>query len=491
MIRSRRVWIVLIILAAIFIAMSIVAESLYFSDFEYHFRTAMFNKKLAAKEKIMDDCLNNMKPILANAIHHGSSSEVDLFSLAEENKITVLEYIDNKLIYWSDNDFDVPRIFDDSLYSKPLIFMQNGWFLTEHIKAGNEKIVGLLRVYTEYAFENNIIRNGFDEDFGVPGKVGFTTDKDESEYHIYNKEGRYLFSLFFPEATEDTYFILIPLFLWGCSFVLLLIISLGMARILASTLNSRVSVVIILLFYSLLYFIVLYTGKPSVLMKTEFFSPYVFSVGPIIPSLGHFMLTGILAICFAYIFYLHFPLYSKGRNSLQRYLQLTFQLFFAALMIGGCNVVFEQLFLNSNINFETYKILNINWFSIAGFSSALLFLMVPVIFLFKIFSNARSNSQGLVILSILTSSIGLIAVNFRHRESLLPLIFFYFLLTGTVWIIVNRKSGMFNMITVVSLIFGVFFLYLITIFSERKTNENLKIQAVTFSTENDPKQSFS
>src|SRR5512133_3045401 len=98
MIRSRRGWIILIILTVIFIVLAILAESLYFSDFEYRFSTAMFNKRLAAKEKIMDDCLNNMKPILVNAIHHGSSSEVNLFSLAEENKITVLEYIDNKLI---------------------------------------------------------------------------------------------------------------------------------------------------------------------------------------------------------------------------------------------------------------------------------------------------------------------------------------------------------------------------------------------------------
>jgi hypothetical protein len=125
--------------------MAIAAESVYFSDFEYRFRTRMFNKTLSAKEKIMEDCLNAMKPILASEDHHGSVSENNLFSIAEQNKITILEYIDNKLVYWSDNGFDVPLSLVDTLYNKPLVFLQNGWFIPKTIQAGNEKIVGLLR----------------------------------------------------------------------------------------------------------------------------------------------------------------------------------------------------------------------------------------------------------------------------------------------------------------------------------------------------------
>ena len=42
------------------------------------------------------------------------------------------------------------------------------------------------------------------------------------------------------------------------------------------------------------------------------------------------------------------------------------------------------------------------------------------------------------------------------------------------------------MTVIFSLIFGFYSLYFITILSEEKTTENLKIQAVSFSTENDP-----
>ena len=42
------------------------------------------------------------------------------------------------------------------------------------------------------------------------------------------------------------------------------------------------------------------------------------------------------------------------------------------------------------------------------------------------------------------------------------------------------------MTVILSLISGVYFLWFITILSEEKTTENIKIQAVSFSTENDP-----
>jgi len=447
----------------------------------------MFNKTLTAKEQIMENCLNNMKPILGSDVHHGSISENDLFSIAEDNKITILEYIDKKLIYWSDNDFDVPLIYNESIYSKPFVFIQNGWFLVKTIEARNERIVGLLRIYNEYGFENSIIKSGFEEDFKVPGKVGFSLDENDSEFKIYAKEGGFLFSLNFPEDTEDTNFILIPVFLWMIAFILFLIISIDLAGFISSKGYRLISLGFILLLYSLFYFLILYSGKPSVLQKTELFSTVNFFFNSVIPSLGHMVLISILAFCFSYVFYVHFPLVGKNNgNELKDFLYLTLLLLPAALLIAVCNRVFIQLFLNSNINFETYKILQINGLSIAGFLSAVLFLMVPVFFLFKIFQSARSFNNSVAILSVIASSVAILAINQDQGDKVVIMVSFYFLLTGSIWIFVRRKTGLFNISAVLSLIFSIYFLYQITVLSEEKINEKLKIQAVTYSTENDP-----
>ena len=57
----------------------------------------------------------------------------NLFSVIE-NQGTLLEYNDNKLVHWSDNSFEVNKVYDNSQFSKPLVFIQNGWFLTKNGK---------------------------------------------------------------------------------------------------------------------------------------------------------------------------------------------------------------------------------------------------------------------------------------------------------------------------------------------------------------------
>src|SRR5665647_769632 len=160
--------ILLSILIIVLVLLALAAESVYFSDSEYHLRTRMFNKTLVLKETVMEECLNEIKPVLSNINHAGSISETDLFSKAKKNKISLLEYVDKKLIYWSDNEFDVPSDYIDTLFNKPLIFLQNGWFLTKSIQSRNEKIIALLRLRTEYSFENSFIKSGFEKEFAIP-----------------------------------------------------------------------------------------------------------------------------------------------------------------------------------------------------------------------------------------------------------------------------------------------------------------------------------
>ena len=220
--------------AIVLFALAIVAESVYFSDYEYHFRTKRFNKILHEKEKIMEDCLSGLKPVLARGEPHGSVSENKFFLMAEENEITILEYFDNKLNYWSDNGFDVPKEFDDSLYAQPILFLKNGWFLPQTVRAGNEMIVCLLRVRTDYGFENDIIKSGFEKDFRMPANTGFDIKDDSSEYKVFNNNGALLFSFIFPLVKSNSVFIILQLALWALLFILVIFISLRLTSVLAA-----------------------------------------------------------------------------------------------------------------------------------------------------------------------------------------------------------------------------------------------------------------
>jgi two-component system nitrogen regulation sensor histidine kinase NtrY len=485
--RGNRYRLFLIILTVVVFLLALAAESLFFSDFEYRFRTKMFNKTLMAKEKTLEACLDAMKPIIASKDHHGSDTENNLFTIAEQNEISILEYLDNKLIYWSDNAFYVPQFLNDSLYSKPLIFLQNGWFLPKTIQAGNEKIVGLLRVHTDYSFENDIIKSGFEKDFRMPGNVGFSTDKNASEYHIINTAGDFLFSLSFPEVKEKSYFILIPLCLWAFLFVLIIILSFELFKFLADSGKKQVASGFIILLYSILYLLILFSEKPSVLFLTELFSQYGFSLNSFIPSLGHLMIFSILAACFSYILFIHFQVTEKEKGTSGRdYLLLAILLSFGALLFVGCNKILSELVLNSNINFQTFKVLELSEFSALGFASVVLLLIVPVLFLLKVFKYVGKYSFKSVLLSFFTSLIVPVAFFFRDPATLFPFLIFYIIFTASLWISATRKTGIFNLSVIFSLITGIYSLFVITVLSEDKVTEKLKIQAVTFSTENDP-----
>ena len=485
--RGKHYRIFLAILTVVFIILAYATESVYFSDFEYRFRTKMFNKTLAEKEIIMEDCLNAMKPILAMENHHGSITENNLFSIAEKNRISILEYLDNKLAYYSDNEFDVPVIYIDSLYSKPLVFLQNGWFLTKTVQAGNEKIVGLLRLHTDYSFENNIIKSGFEKEFRIPENVSLNTDKNASEFRIFDKEGLFLFSLTFPKVKATTYFILIPLSFWAGAFVLIILLTLNLVKLLAGRGKNLIAIGFVLFVFSLIYLFILFTGKPPVLFRTDLFSPYLFSLNKFIPSLGHLLILGIISAIFSGFFFRYFPLKERNEGKgLKEYLFLSILLITGALLLSLFHLIFSELISTSNINFETYKVLEMDAFSIIGFGSVFLLLLVPLFYLIKILQYVKLFPPRIIFLAFIPSLCVLALLYFHNWDTFLPLAAFYLVLAISIWIYGKFSIGVFNMTVIFSLIFGLYSLYFITMLSEAKATENLKIQAVSFSTENDP-----
>ena len=485
--KEKRYRLFLVLSTVVLILCALAAESLYFSDFEYNFRTRRFNKILEEKEKILEDCLNGMKPILARGEPHGSFSENNLFSIAEHNEITILEYIDNKLVYWSDNGFEVPSFQDESLFVRPLIFLQNGWFLTKTVEAGNEKISGLLRIRTDYGFENDIVKNGFVKDFRIPGNVGFSTNRDASVYHVHNRAGVFLFSLIFPEVKENTFLILVPLILYAAAFILLFLLTIEFVKILVNKGLNRLAAGSCLLIFFLIYAFVLFTGTPSVLFRTGLFSPYVFTLNTFIPSLGHLVLLSILAAGFSYVFYRYYPLSDLSeRKRGERYIILILWLSTGALLFSLFHNIFTRLIFNSNISFETYKILELSAFSVGGFASVILLMLVPVFFLLKVFQKCNKINSLAVLSSIIFSLAVFVVIYFDDTATLFSIMTFYLVMVISIRITGIRKVGIFNMTVIFSLIFGFYTLFCIIVLSDKRTTENLKIQALSLSTENDP-----
>ena len=486
--KEKRRRLVLVIMAVALGLASVLTQSVFRSNTENSIWTRRVNKILLEKERIMEYCLNDLKLIMGKGEPRGSVRENKIFTIASENEITILQYIDRKLIHWSDNKFDVPVLLqDDSLFSRPFIFLQNGWFLPQTIESGNERIIGLLRVSTNYGFENDIVKNGFGKDFGIPPDVQFSTTASAMGNNVYNSNGEFLFSLVFPATDVNNPYIIIPLILWGAFFLIILALVMEVVRMIASKGKSTAGVIAGFLIFFLLYLLILLLREPLVIFRTELFSPYVFSLNGFIPSLGHMLILSIITGLFAYNFYMYLPLKVADKD---RSVVLSF-VFISLFIIGAfilCIVhsVFGKLVSNSNINFETYKVLDLSLYSAAGYISVIFFLLLPASFVAKAFQSGGKITVSKLIIPVIVS-LGLIAA-IIYREPM-PMAVLAFLWAGMIflgWFSHVRKPGKISLSVIASLILGIYALIMITVYSEKKTNENLKIQALSFSTENDP-----
>ncbi|NLK54131.1 MAG: HAMP domain-containing protein [Bacteroidales bacterium] len=475
------------LLAVFLVLLALAAELVYMGNFEYRFLTRRFNRILWEKENIMGQCLEGMKPILASGVPHGTEVENNLFARAGENGITILEYLGDRLISWSDTDFDAPRVLHDSLYSKPFVFLQNGWFLTGKVEAGPENILGLLRLRSDYSLENDIISNGFEKDFRIPASTGFSFDRNASDYHVYSSDGTFLFSLIYPPEKGRTGFIHIPLFLWGLAFIAILYLVRCLARCYAARGKHGIALLISSGLPLLVYLIVLIAGKPAVLSQTELFSPFRYTMNGFIPSLGHLFLLSILLSMFAFMFFLLLKDSERiKRTGISSWHILTLLLFPGSLMFSLYHEVFTHLVFNSNINFETYKVLNLDLFSLVGFMVIILLFSVPFLYILLVFRSESRPSLSTVCLAALAT---LLPFPLFFGKELLPLLavsVFWLSVVLLLWFFSRRDASRFNRSLVLSLALSVYSLFVIAYYSSEKNKENIKIQLLSYSTENDP-----
>jgi signal transduction histidine kinase len=482
--KNRRL-IILLLLSFVALALAIFAGNLYFSGFEYRLRTARFAKILHEKEKIMDECLKGLRMILARGEAHGSTPVTNLFRLAQENEITILEYLDDKLIYWSDNKFDVPLYLqDDSLFSEPVVFFQNGWFVPRIIRAGNERIMGLLKIRTEFSLENDFIRSGFEEDFRIPGDAELNISREVSPYNIFDSGGRFLFSLVFPREKDNSALIFFPLVLWVIFLIMILVLCTEVMNYFSSRGKNTAGIITCIAIYSSIYIFVLLAKRPVVVFETALFAPRIFHMNRFIPSLGHLMLLSVLAALTVLLLYKNLP---TGRLNREKRTGAGSLLLLAGIVtVSFFHVVFSRLVSGSAICFETYKVTGLDYYSVAAFSVIIILSVIPLFFLTRLSRPAREGTTGRFSFQAVVL-IAVVALIF-HRDlfSLVAIAAYSAACLLFARVTARRATGVFNRVVIFSLILGLYSLVMITWFSGKKNIENIKIEALSLSVDNDP-----
>ena len=379
------------------------------------------------------------------------------------------------------------RFIDDSLLAKHIAFIHNGWFLLKSKGSGNEKMVLLFRITNEYGFENDIVKNGFADVFNLPGGTKMTFDKNTSSFHVNDKKGNYLFSLLFPKERQPSGYIVVPVLLWIIALVLTLLTISLIIRQIAETKSPLLGCLAALIVYSGIYLILLFVKEPGVFFETGLFSTYHFSLNSFIPSLGHLLLLSTLLAIMAWIFLR----YLKLKIPYDRHVFLSgvaLTLFFSAIAILFviCHNIFTNLVANSNINFEPFRVLDLTAYSLAGYVSVFFLFLVPLFILQRVLSESIRAEKIVITVSFAASILVFVAAGFPTDMKIWPLVIFYIALAVTMMLGLRRNLGKFNMTVIFSLYFGLYSLFYIINLSEKKSTENKKVMAVSYSSEHDP-----
>lgn len=473
-----------LILAALLLFITAeVTDVIYRSDMRYSLQTSTLNRTIIKKQNRGAACLQNLfqnRNNLEQAI-----GRIEKHTLSGE--YAIVHYRDGKLNLWTDNSFGVPDSADSSFFSRPMIEIDGRIMAVTSLSDSSDLFVCFINIWNKYEIENDIVKSGYDESYHMPEGAGISIDKEEGGYPVYGSDGNYLFSVTYRESENfSTWFIIIPLFLWitFISIVVLLLNRLGSSY--ARRGRGVFVPAVIFIFSAILYALLIFTGKPDLITGMDIFSPYRFTMGRFFPSPGHMFIAGLIFVYTAWSFYKWYPVnFGAEKRISQRFMVLSVYLLIGALIFLLYTLLVSRFINGSNINFEIYKVLGIDYFTIVAFLSSAFILAGLVIYLIKVFRSADwINGKILFVAAGISASFIFIIYAFKGDNPFIQLVVWSALLLAA-WLLRNPGAGLINMSVVFGIIAGAYASYIIPSVTWERETENLKVMAVNYSTDND------
>ncbi len=341
-------------------------------------------------------------------------------------------------------------------------------------------MLALIMVYRQYPIENEYLRSGFPVQYMLPSATQITFDKTKSDFLVNGIEKEFHFGLVFPEKKPNTPFIIIPVFFW-LIFLLLLIRLVVLADKWSGHRMKKVFLLPAgLAALLMVYVVLLFTGLPHSVRSTELFSPFLWSAGRFLPSVGHMTLLGLVLISGLNIF-----LRKETFNTTVKSDRLRGLIGPGAMIVCGFlfflagEALFRDLVLNSAISFEAYKIIDLSFMSLAGFISILLILSIPLFFFLRAYRMMAEMSVRTNLAVTAAASLVLPAACLIVTDCSLWGILYIVLVACTILLWQRKSYSLLTLIVAYAGLTGIFSTSLIIKYSVLKEEKNFKVMAIS------------
>lgn len=361
----------------------------------------------------------------------------------KKEDIIYIKYNNDSLIYWSENSFNIPPDFPDSLPHLEIIRLNNFWCIPIIYVNGNQKHIFLIKVKYNYPYENPYLENSYARGFNLSSSTLISLVKDDHSKGIFDGDGSYLFSLEFTQKTSSDWIIYMALLFYFLAFGLFLFHIRYHLFVVSNSINKN----LLLFGYSILLFVwrfaMIKYQWPTSLYQLEIFGPIPFAYSSWLPTLGdvalHFICLSFVLYMFQKEFKLIHPHFNENKKLLVPYLGLLHVLLIAYIFIS--NNILHKLIINSNIDFELYKIIEININTIIClFIFGLVFLNY-LIFLIKLLDTFKSwlrIEQIIFNFSLVYILVTLLCYLFGVSIDPMLVLFYYLITVSVVYFIMNN-----------------------------------------------------
>ncbi len=463
------------------LVLAIISDFISESELKYRFEARSFENKLHHAWKEGRDCmayLADNDTMFSNYIDAESRIKGETFSL--------FRYTNGKLSAWTDNSYDLPDSFTESMFRDNLLYLSNRWVIAHKLKKDDDIYICLIDLYRDYSLQNEYLQNGFNPQFELPVNTVLSTDENKG-YPVYDIDGSYLFSLVFDkEGNFLTVLSVIPVASWVFFSLLFLLLVDRMASWLKKKGFKYIAFFSSLQAVIIFYLVFIMLDGPGIFTRMDLFASFRFELGPLVPSPGHLMVLSVLFLFVCIEFYRYFPAIScTGYNYFKETTLLSVFFSVAALVFYIYSSLLKTLILDSNIHFHIHEILDIDIFTVFTFLSSAMIFAGAGIYLLKVVRFCEGLSMKKILPALLIPAILLYIPGIVTGDKI-PLHSVAFILTGfQAWFFRLNRSRLINIAVSFAIIAAAYSTFLIPRFTWAKESEKLKVISVNFSNVND------
>ncbi len=278
--------------------------------------------------------------------------------------LLVFIYQNDSLIWWSDNSAPAPG----SDITEGIRFFYNGWYEFYTTGTRDIRVVGMLKVKNQYAYQNRFLSNEFHPCITLPSQVKITTEPDENSIPLKSRIKNHTVYLNFDKSVWVSQTPSTVSLLYIISYLLFLLSVFSFFKsVTNSSLKAGLGTVLAIVVTRISS---VYYNFPASLYELPFFSPSYYASSFVLNSLGDLLVTSLVLTYLVSVFYRQRSVVMQG---------MLFQSWKkAAILIAGVtlfitlaysvfiNYLLSGLILNSRISFNINNVFELDLYSFAG-----------------------------------------------------------------------------------------------------------------------------